>query len=176
MQVAPLDCILAAFLGSQLFLSMLYQFPRLSRGRLGYIAVVGALPTWSFFAPRPGTSDYRLLYREGAARGMMCMNWDEIDVGWKATRLVRCIWNPEKIGHKALCDCVQILITSVSELSQERRHLVFVSRAYLTLLSYVISKTTPATGTFIQFAVVESNGVTEGRSINPVFLSRRHKV
>ena len=168
------DVVLAVTLALQLILSVLYQFRRLAGGNLGRVARILALPSWCFFAPRPGTTDYRLLSRCESVADVGY--WNELDIGWRGRYVRRALWNPEKIAHKALADCLQIIVATAAALPQKHERLLYVSRAYLTVLSYVLASIKAVPGSTIEFAIVESHGFGETRSAKPVFVSLRHRV
>ena len=56
--------------------------------------IFSLIPNWSFFAPRPGTSDYHLVFRDSDESGEWS-RWREIPLNEKRT-LWGAIWNPQK--------------------------------------------------------------------------------
>jgi hypothetical protein len=95
--------------------------------------VLRLVPDWVFFAPNPGTSDYRLLARLREPDGSTS-EFTEIPTGTGGVR--RSIWHPEKRISKTIYDCARALI----ELEGERREGAEYTLAYLTLLNLVESR------------------------------------
>jgi hypothetical protein len=65
------------------------------------------IPRWTFFAPNPVVTDYRLCYRTAAADGA-ASDWEEIDLIGGRT-IVSALWNPQKRTIKAISDMVRSL-------------------------------------------------------------------
>jgi hypothetical protein len=173
MILQPLDLAIGAILGGHLVLSALFQFGDTIRKRLGAIAEILTLPTWTFFAPNPGVNDYRLVARIKSTSDPEWGPWCELDIGWQKSRL-RWLWNPSKIAHKALTDCLQILLMSILELPHDSGMLVYLTRPYLTILAYVRRYLNTARDKRFQFAVIQTHGFTAPRSLQPLFLSLTH--
>lgn len=133
--------------------SLLYQIKPLQRP-LRKIDRWNLLPNYSFFAPKPLTNDYRLLYRvttEDAGE------WVEIPMyhGFRASRVV---WNPYKYQNKALVDTCNFLVAEFNALQD--KHFIRVSLHYLTILVTISRHLGPARrqGQKVRFAIVESAG------------------
>ena len=94
MYTAWTDVVLAVTLALQLILSVLYQFRSMASSNLGRVARILALPSWCFFAPRPGTTDYRLLSRCESVADVGY--WNELDIGWRGRYVRRALWNPRR--------------------------------------------------------------------------------
>ena len=74
--------------------------------------VLGAVPSWNFFAPNPGTTDYHLLYRDRLDSGEIS-DWREAPIDKEST-LLKAIWNPGKRKSKVLADVIGIVTQAVT--------------------------------------------------------------
>lgn len=66
------------------------------------------MPRYTFFAPNPGSTDYRFLVRDYHGEDKPCP-WQEIPIVRKRS-LRDAFWNPDKRRSKGLFDLVQSLI------------------------------------------------------------------
>ena len=64
----------------------------------------GFIPKWTFFAPVPGTFNFRLLYRDVLADGSI-MQWEEIEWCRKRSWL-DAVWHPRRLASKLLIDSI----------------------------------------------------------------------
>ena len=95
--------LVAFALAMWLVLTVANQF-EYARAKLGPILahdVLGLIPVWTFFAPRPGTSDYRIFFRGKNARGES-VPWAELELS-EARKPWHFLWNPHK-RHVVLTD------------------------------------------------------------------------
>jgi hypothetical protein len=96
------------------------------------------VPSWTFFAPTPGTKSYHILYRDLGIDGFS--EWRHLPVA-EARRKRRFLWNPEKTSSKALVDIANEFSAIVSSLDEAERRAtprrLQVTLPYLILLSYV---------------------------------------
>lgn len=127
------------------------------------------LPIWTFFAPRPGTTDTRLLWREAFGGGHVGP-WHELSPPqWSPWRAV---WNPDRRTQKAITDAGGLLAQDrgVSETT-------ILTIPYLMLLSYVASQRGSPHAVARQFIVVQTAGEAPAfDDVEPVALSRWHAV
>jgi hypothetical protein len=118
------------------------------------IDVCGLIPTWTFFAPTPGMTDYYLLYRDRLADGSFD-NWRQVELkgsenGWRLA-----LWNPTKRRQKALSDTVNALIA----LSRGRASdALIVTVPYVLVLNLITSRPHSLGTTATQFMVLEHSG------------------
>ena len=134
----------------------------------------GLIPNWSFFAPRPVTFDYHLLYRDEL--------WDLRLTDWTEVSIVeerpwwRFLWNPSRRRKKALFDSCSMLLRLSSALKKEgNTNPSALHRAvpYLMLLSYVSQLEHPmARGT--QFLVMRTFGPDSEPKPSLAFMSQFH--
>src|SRR5438105_3016208 len=128
------DAILAVFVAFWFGLCVATQLPQDVFQRVRRWDLFHLLPRWSFFAPRPLTSDYHFLYRDSLADGTHT-DWTEEQFSPQRMPWLSCLWNPEKRQAKAFCDLV-------SDLMQHQRihhdeAVIQLAVPYLTLLNYV---------------------------------------
>ena len=110
------------------------------------------IPTWTFFAPNPGTRDTRLFWREVRTDGEMSP-WREPSP--PALTPWRGLWNPALRTQKAINDAGS-LIAQVRSSGDSTQMLLSVP--YLVLLRYVAAQPGSPNGVARQFALVESSG------------------
>lgn len=129
------------------------------------------IPLWTFFAPRPGTKDFHVLFRDYLEDGNVTA-WKEtlITPGrtWKQT-----FWNPKNRLEKAVLDVVQAMafqstIVSVSELQ--------INMPYLLLLNLVANQKHHQEALATQFLVMMSHGKLSAEEPNVLLLSSRHRL
>jgi hypothetical protein len=118
------------------------------------VNVCGLIPTWTFFAPNPGMTDYHLLYRDRLADGSFD-NWRQVELKGPENGVRLALWNPTKRKHKALSDTVNALIG----LSKHRvGDALMVTVPYVLVLNFVTSRPHSLGTTATQFMVMEHSG------------------
>lgn len=110
------------------------------------------VPVWTFFAPRPLTGDYHLLFQDRFPDGTST-DWTEIRMR-SARRWWNFIWNPQKRNSKALFDSV----TEMAELVRRADRAIVGSIPYLTLLYFVSSLPRSIKPQSTQFLLMQSFG------------------
>jgi hypothetical protein len=162
---------LLAVLSLHGLLSILKQFTRF-QPFLNRLDPVGLLPYWAFFAPKPGTSDHRVLVRKKDAEGNVG-SWSEICV--HEPRLVsHLLWNPSKIRQKCVSDCVRDLLREVSKPKENDSDFIQLSWPYIKLAQLAFSDHSLEKDELRQFSVVASTGIQK-RDLHPLFISRWHR-
>jgi hypothetical protein len=127
------------------------------------------VPWWTFFAPNPGVTDVRLLWREELVDGTVGP-WHE------AVRprggYQRAAWNPTKRARKGAYDCGR----SVSrEGERGQTGLALLSLPYLMILQHVLGLPASPLGRARQFVVVETQGADDQDGLfNLLFVSPWH--
>jgi hypothetical protein len=124
------------------------------------------LPRWTFFAPNPGVTDYRLLYREQHPDGEVS-DWRPVPTLFPrgpATAL----WNPRKRRSKAVTDVVAGFRTMAIDRASEDAFKL--SPGYLALLNVVNGMPPSRPAVARQFMVEEREGFV--RSFPPRLLLR----
>ena len=129
------------------------------------------LPIWTFFAPNPGTTDTRLLWRESFASGDT-NHWHELSPP-RPTRW-RALWNPDRRVQKAIADAGALVAQARAETDSDA---VLLSVPYLMLLNYVAAQDGSPHAIARQFLVVQtSGGPPDFDEVNVLTISRWHAV
>jgi len=152
--------------------STLCQISERVKRHLSQYDPLGLLPCWSFFAPNPGTTDYRLVYRDfGNENG--ADDWLEVPIYHR--NCLRCIWNPDKHKAKAFSDLVQMLFRNCETLSENLTG-VQLTWPYLAILRQITSLPKAQGVARRQFAVVASSGHIVPRKLTLLFVSAIHQL
>ena len=166
------DAILAVFLAAWLGLCIATQFPQDVFQRMRRWDIFHLLPRWSFFAPRPLTSDYHFLYRDSLSDGTHT-DWTELSFSPPRMALLASLWNPEKRQAKEFCDLV-------SDLMQHQRvhdeTSIQLTVPYLMLLNYVTHLPRSADWTHTQFMIMSSPGAHSKEAPTPLVVSGVHQL
>ena len=126
----------------------------------------GLVPIWTFFAPKPGTSDYHIIIRDGSSG---CPGeWVELE--WcHQRRILDAIWHPDRQRTKVIVDCINGIAMQLKEMRATRSMrseavtegilsapYLAISAPYLVLLNVVMSAPLQcANATARQFAILE---------------------
>lgn len=131
------------------------------------------LPLWTFFAPRPGVFDTRLVFRDKLINGELSV-WREIPL--PESRYFRFVWNPQKRARKTLSDLSSHLLALHN--NNPTRKNICLSMPYITLVTFVAALSRSALSELTQFAIVKTHGYWGSASgaIRIVFLSEFHSV
>ncbi len=133
--------------------------------------IFSLIPNWSFFAPRPGTSDYHLLFRDIDLSGQ-CGKWRELSLA-DARTLTGAIWNAPKRSRKVLSDVVRGLV----RLAQDKSRKDFcLTLPYLAILNYVSSLPREDRSVRTQFMILMSHGFISELDPQFVFMSNVHRL
>ncbi|MEZ4299384.1 MAG: hypothetical protein R3B70_30820 [Polyangiaceae bacterium] len=174
--MTPADVLLCAFFGLWLLASILGQLNTASekRHRFRWVRrydVLGLVPTWTFFAPRPSTADLHLLYRDKLATGQLTP-WTEV-VLVEARSPLHILWNPGKRQRKLLTDAMGMLSREVVHARKLRRgggpsrprawqESIQSSLPYLIFLHHVSMLPRLPGATATQFALFQSSSIAAG--------------
>ena len=158
-------------LGTWLGLSVLHQFHRGRwTKRIKRFDKFGLLPDWTFFAPIPSQSDYRYLYRDMSADGVLS-SWKEIR--FRNTSVLRSVWHPERRIQKGLNVSVGSLSRrTIAAGKFEKRLLLEVS--YLLILNFVEQQPRDFRAIKRQFTIAQTDGVGSDGNPRIIFLSASH--
>ncbi|QEM43557.1 hypothetical protein [Mycolicibacterium grossiae] len=137
------------------------------------------IPKWTFFAPRPGRSDYHLLYREVTPK-IGVSGWTEVPIVSRR-QLSHGLWNPGRRRAKVVIDSVNSLAHQLERLQASRpdtpeyelsEHLL-ISIPYLVLLNIVLnaSEQAPEADAFRQFVIAERLGGRDDDAITVALCS-----
>lgn len=140
--------------------------------RVAGFDLFGLLPYWTFFAPRPGTDDTRLVYRDvmdDGSRG----GWIEVATICESSPLLRMLWHPAKLDNKALSDLVQMLATEV-QARDTKPAAMLISLPYVQLLEAVMRAPREERVTARQFALLRTHGERPPRETSVIVVSQPH--
>lgn len=131
------------------------------------------LPSWTFFAPNPGTSDYHIVYRTMDDNKNISA-FIEIPLH-NNRQLTHACWNSSKRTKKALTDLVMSLkkLCVVEDLKKEKLQ---VSFSYIALLNFLTHIEKSTSVKFIQFAILESKGFNDPNQPQLLICSDFHHV
>jgi hypothetical protein len=137
---------------------------------LKYHDVVSFIPAWTFFAPRPGTTDTRVLWRDCLRDGTVSP-WRELLP--PSAGLVRAVWNPLKRQTKLLTDVGPMVVRMA--MANPDSELTLISLPYLIMLHRVMAIEASPLVEARQFLVVQTTGTGVGEdTLRPLFASRWH--
>jgi hypothetical protein len=118
--------------------------------------VFGLIPGWTFFAPTPGTTDYRFVFRDVLPDGYS--DWREVQ--WcRPRRLLDAVWHPQRHRAKLIVDSISALMATVREMKRLELDMEtgwMISVPYMALLNVAVSmpRASPD-ATARQFAIIE---------------------
>ena len=164
--------VVGVVLGSWLLISAIAQFDTRFVERLRAHDHFSLIPRWTFFAPRPGVTDYHLMYQ---------LFNDDIGLGWceeelaDARTLIGAVWNPQKRNKKALTDSVRAFTRMSASLDQETLWRLQHTIPYIAVLSYLSEITRSNDHTHIRFMILEADGFYSEQKPRLLFLSARHR-
>lgn len=164
--------LLALIYGLWLCFTIVYQFPGRAQAWLGRWDFLGLLPSWSFFAPNPGTTDYRLVYCDSTAAGLQA-EWKEVLI--YSPKPWRLVWNPSKHASKAFTDICQSLFATQDAIGDDVSKLQ-LTWPYMAILGFVVKQPVQVDFTRRQFAILATRGHEEPREIVPLFVSALHRL
>jgi hypothetical protein len=141
-----------------------------------HLDVLNLIPLWTFFAPRPGKSDYHIIYRDKSPDQSMS-EWTEVELS-EGRNFLDFIWNPRKRNKKVLSDIIQTLIITFSKYPKdEDRKLLMYTFPYIMVLQLVSQqKSKIANPSLRQFVLAESPGYLEERDPNFILISKFHQL
>lgn len=165
------DMLILSFLGCWLLLSAANHLPRWKDSLAKYDSF-SILPAWSFFAPRPGTSDFHWLFRDLLEDGTLTP-WTELTLVEERS-VTSVLFNPRKRSLKTLLDIAGEL--SSPTLNQHGSKAVALSLGYLLLLNHLNSIRHPDASIQTQFMLMTSSGARPSDQPSVYFLSHFHKL
>jgi hypothetical protein len=100
--------LLAGVLAIWFLLTVLFQWKNALQARIAELDRLHLIPQWTFFAPNPGTYDFRLMVRVLDGDGESSP-WNEVlPVAHRGP--LSGLWNPERRINKAIVDLTQRLV------------------------------------------------------------------
>lgn len=158
--------VISGILAIFLVASFLYQIKPL-QPKLSKVDKLHILPNYSFFAPKPLTNDYRLVYKVISENET---EWLELPM-YKAFTPTRLFWNPFKYYNKGMIDTCQLLLNEFHSL--ENKNFIKVSSNYINIF-LVISKCLKLTkdqSATVRFAILSCEGCEDVKVKNVIFAS-----
>jgi hypothetical protein len=151
--------VIAAFLGAWFLISIPCQLTNKFGRSIKRRDTYALIPAWTFFAPRPGISDYTFVFRDFGSTGPG--EWQEVQ--WCPKRnWLNSLWHPTRYRKKVIIDCINSLVLTLHEMREQRlddemsSSSLMLSVPYLALLNIVMKMPKPEIGIFgRQFAIVE---------------------
>lgn len=141
-----------------LSLSFLKEFPKIDGFLNRFPVLMTLIPTWSFFAPTPGMSDYYLLYREINDKDEV-QDWKEVTPLQDKRSPFAFVWNPDKKYLKTLIDMVQQLIKLSVAYNEEKQ--ICLTVPYLHILNSVTSLEHGSSAKKVQFLIMGGSRLCE---------------
>jgi hypothetical protein len=154
--------------------STIYQIKPLKWAWVGRIKsrdYFAMIPSWSFFAPNPGTNDLHLLYRDQFGDGEVTP-WRQVRI---PTGPARFVWNPSKRLQKGITD-MSYTIQGYAARQPKPAELVLIHPAFLALLSFVTAQPHSPSAETTQFAIARSYGRHVDLDADLMFLSNFHRL
>lgn len=143
-----IDAAIIVLLAGWLLASALAQLPWRWCQAIRRWDVFGLIPSFSFFAPNPASSDCHLLYRHLLRDGSFT-RWTEAFI-WRPV-LWRFLWNPDRRAEKSISDATSGLARRTDATG------VRFAVPYLLLLNYVGSLPRNINAVGVQFALMGSS-------------------
>jgi hypothetical protein len=168
-EVAPV--VITVVLGVWFLLSVLGQFDARVVSRIRSHDHFSLIPRWTFFAPRPGVTDYHLVYQ--TFLNDQPGPWRE-EVLADPRTFVGALWNPQKRNRKALVDSVRAFVRMGRGLEPDALWRLQYTIPYIAVLSYLTDITASEPRTHLRFMILESDGYYAERAPRLLFRSTRH--
>ena len=164
------DCAVVCSLVGWFVLTAITQVRVERCQRLRRIDVIGALPGWNFFAPRPISQDFRLHVRVWTGAGRPS-RWRAVPV-IEARRLRHAVFNHHRRAKKAFfTTCVDVSRAVATGRYSSARIMHMTS--YINLLEHATRAAGPAWG--VQFRIVLVSYSADGSRGRPVVVSALHR-
>ncbi|OEK01367.1 hypothetical protein BFP97_07485 [Roseivirga sp. 4D4] len=163
--------LISAIFSIWLVVSIFAQFEKLKWVyKLKYYDLCSMIPSWTFFAPKPGTSDFRILYRDRLVDGKYSP--------WKLTfdeshSLSEALWNPSKRIMKVVDDAIMnVLQLSVEDPDNKS---ILLSYSYIVLLNHIMMMDSSNFSEMRQFMITSTVGHEEAPEPEIMFISQLHR-
>jgi len=170
--VTVLDYFIISILGIWLFLSIVAQFRGikwikwiLDRDPFDFI------PSWTFFAPNPGVTDYQILYRDKLFNGQFSY-WKQVQ--YRDNSILHSMLNPDKRRRKAIADYCKSILKSADK--NQRDKAILLSFPYLAILTYVMSMPKNPLCEYRQFLITRTFGYISSKQPDILFISHLHNL
>jgi hypothetical protein len=162
--------VLVVVLSTWFVCSVAFQFEPQWLATLKAYDHFALLPCWTFFAPRPATTDAHLLFRDRLCDGGMTP-WRELPE--RRPRL-RWLWHPQKRAAKTLRDLESHLL--LFQTVRYTREQICLSMPYVLLINYIATLPRTNISMSTQFTIVRSMGYWGGADSAALFVSELHSI
>src|SRR5919112_1882947 len=167
-----LDCFIIVILGIWLLLSIIAQFNEIKwTQRIRDQDHFKVIPSWTFFAPNPGISDYQILYRDMLFDGQLS-NWKEIS--YRNMSILHSMYSSDKRRRKAIAESCKILLQDANNDPENKS--ILISIPYLTILTYIMSMPKNRLCENRQFLIARTFGYIQSKQPEILFISHQHKL
>ncbi|TFZ62440.1 hypothetical protein E4631_25120 [Hymenobacter sp. UV11] len=153
-------------------LSIIYQIEGRVKNKLAELDRMGLLPSWAFFAPNPGISDFRIIFKD-YLDDKTESDWEEVNL-YSNKSFYRFLWNPDKLMQKCIYDCIQSFL--LKAVDSHNQSLLILSWDYIKLLELVIEEQHKLTTSKIRFVILSSQGFLPTRETSLLYVSRKHPI
>lgn len=151
-------------------LSVVNQFNKALLENFGIKDPFALIPNWTFFAPEPGVTDFRLLVQFKKEDHLL--GAQEIEI--YRSSFLRPLFNPHKLIQKATFDVSQAQLVAISKFGIENPGLMLLP-SYISLLEQSLSA--PCRNfepSHLRFIIAESSSSKTKRKNSALFISRWH--
>lgn len=143
--------------------------------------VLNLLPTWTFFAPNPGSTDYHIIFRNRFESGEVTAWRDALPI--PKQNAICAVWNPQKRHVKVVGDAVSSILEAYATARSKGQSKESIESAliffgpYLVILNLVLqSAGHPPKTVSLQFAIVERTSFGREAPPRPILLSQFHRI
>jgi len=149
------------------FISIVCQFKKEKFDVLRAYDFCGLIPTWTFFAPNPVSSDRFLYYRDYVSD--KSTEWKKANKE-ESFACIDLLWNPSRREEKAITDAMFQLLRMSDSFDKDRLHL---TTSYLTILNFITTRTHEPNTVAIQFLFATKRF---DEFTKPLFVSSIHAI
>ena len=157
--------------GAWLVISVFAQF---SKKRwmlwLRYNDIFALIPLWTFFAPNPGVTDTRLLYRDRLVDAQYSP-W--IEVKFSNNSVLNAFWHPEKRRKKVVMDTCSLLLETMRSIKDKS---FLLTMPYLVVLNFIMTMPKNQLGEQRQFMITSTFGYNSAKEPEILFISQLHRI
>jgi hypothetical protein len=171
--------LISALFETWLVLTVVFQFMRPSPRWIKHHRLIPkhVIPKWTFFAPSPGSVDYRIVFQDYRTEDEPVGSVREIPLHVRRS-VIHAIWNPDKRRRKAFFDIAQQM-QQMQEMQQYPLRSaglgVQMTTPYLAILNVVMEATASSIDAkYRRFLIVYTSGFDGDVIPRPVFASNFH--
>lgn len=149
-------------------LTLIYQFnvKLVERLKIGHFSFL--IPSWSFFAPNPGTKDDYLILIDRVL-------FDKSVLLPKQRGSVVFFWHPDKFEQKILTDSIQLFAHAMEDLKTNKLEILQFSTPYLVILRMATWYAAKMNIEEFNFIVAQKQILNESSELEVTFVSKPHR-